>query len=118
MSCFIELIATRCLKSLDNEGVGLSPTEWIHLCELVRDGANRRAASQRKERARSRGEAEYHFRGSLPHGMRRLIRECYSENDDKGNAVTRSMTKAECLKDARAQGLRAVFLRDGKREEQ
>lgn len=65
-------------------------------------------------------EIIYHYRGHVERGgvtVRGYYwRDGYSRDGDNGGILFPWNTKAECRKEARAIGGRAVFYRDGERE--
>jgi len=61
-------------------------------------------------------ERIYHYRGGVERGPRYDWRDGYSETTETGGIVYPWSTRAECGREAKADGVRAVFMRDGKRE--
>lgn len=66
--------------------------------------------------SKKRSEIPYHYRGLFEHGRRRRMREGYSIQGIMG-ALYPWVTRSEARKDAIERGGKAVFYRDGKKEE-
>lgn len=56
---------------------------------------------------------EYHYRGSDERGYDKHEVAVYSPNGDDGEALYPWMTKSECKLDAKRNGAKAKFVRDG-----
>lgn len=63
-----------------------------------------------------RPEIAYHYRGRVERGARYEWRDGYSANSERGEILFPWMTRRECRQDAKRQGGKAVFYRNGERE--
>ena len=63
-----------------------------------------------------RPERAYHYRGPIERGPNYAWREGYSAESESGGLLYPWNTRLECRQEAKAEGFKAVFYRDGKRE--
>lgn len=63
-----------------------------------------------------RKEITYHYRGSIERGKNYNWKDGYSQNSPEGLVYYPWNTRAECRREAKNLGGKAVFYRDGKRE--
>lgn len=59
---------------------------------------------------------EYHYRGQVEEGRNYGRRDGYSANGPSGGMLYPWESKKACREDAKSQGKRAAFFRDGKKE--
>ena len=63
-----------------------------------------------------RTEKAFHYRGGIERGPRYEWRDGYSAEGEGGGVLYPWSTRGECRAEAKADGFKAVFYRDGKRE--
>jgi hypothetical protein len=61
-------------------------------------------------------ERVYHYRGLVERGSRYQWREGYSDDGPTGGITFYWRTKRECRMEAKRDGFKAVFYRDGEKE--